>query len=457
MVNVRVLPLSMPAPTPASRRKPPLRCAAIWLGAWVALTATGAVLHWGTWIAPAEDPPVATFLGAGVFKHLGNLSTVPATPGWILVTRGGGLLGYDLWDTGHAITGAILAHGIAWAFWLALAAWLLRVRALIVSSPAPSRPDPARPAASTASPPANPARRRFLTDSALSAAALGSSATTAYATLAEPWDLRVARYAVSIRDLPPALRGLRVVFIADTHHGPRVPADFVRRAFRNALDLKPDVLALGGDYVHNGLYQVAPAAALISEFTKTAPCPVVGVLGNHDWYASGPAMSRELTAAGVRMLDNRFVYLDAASRTLRDEPSPPDESGRAACLCFAGLGDFYEDNTDPHAALMPVPRNVPRIVLAHNPDSSEHGNTLAPAADGRPHRIDLMLSGHTHGGQVRLPFIGPPIVPSRHGAKYAHGLNQSPLCPVITSAGVGLSLVPIRLGVPPEIVEITLT
>lgn len=444
----------MPAPPPASRLAWLTRRAALWIAAWAVLTATGAALHWGTWIAPAEDPPVATFLGAGVFKHLGNLSTVPATPGWILVTRGGGLLGYDLWDTGHAITGAVLAHGIAWAFWLALAAWVLRLRRRIIARPAAQ--------AGTAAP-ANPARRRFLTDSALSAAALGTSATTAYATLAEPWNLRVARYAVPIRDLPDALRGLRIVFVADTHHGPRVPADFVRRAFRTALDLKPDVLALGGDYVHNGLYQVAPAAALISEFTKSAPCPVVGVLGNHDWYASGPAMSRELTAAGVRMLDNRFVYLDAATRTLRDEPSPPAGSGaagdrgRVACLCFAGLGDFYEDNTDPHAALMPVPRSIPRIVLAHNPDSSEHGNTLAPAADGRPHRIDLMLSGHTHGGQVRLPFIGPPIVPSRHGLKYAHGLNQSPLCPVITSAGVGLSLVPVRLGVPPEIVEVTLT
>ncbi len=445
-----------PAPSRFPLRLPSrLRRATLWLSSWLILTTCGAALHWGTWIAPAEDPPVATFLGAGVFKHLGNLTTVPATPGWIVITRAGAFLGYDLWDTGHAITGAVLAHGFSWAFWLGIVAWCLLMRRRILSWSQPKRVTGHAAAAaqltSSAAPaaPTNPARRRFLTDATLATAALGSSATTAYATLAEPWDLRVARYTVPIRDLPASLRGLRIAFIADTHHGPRVPADFVRRAFRTALDLKPDILALGGDYVHNGLYQIAPAAALIGECTRTLTIPIIGVLGNHDWYASGPAMSRELKAVGVRMLDNRFVYLDAATRRLVEEPTKE-------CLCFAGLGDFYEDQTDPHAALMPVPRAIPRIVLAHNPDSSEHHNTLAPAADGLPHRIDLMLSGHTHGGQVKLPLIGPPIVPSQHGQKYAHGLNYSPLSPVITTAGVGLSLVPVRLGVPPEIVEVTL-
>jgi hypothetical protein len=92
---------------------------------------------------------------------------------------------------------------------------------------------------------------------------------------------------------------------------------------------------------------------------------------------------------------------------------------------------------------------MPRLLLAHNPDTAEQ---VKPTQ-----RVDLMLSGHTHGGQVYLPGLGTPVVPSSYGQKYAGGLCAGPTCPVIVSRGVGMALLPMRLGVPPEIGYLILT
>jgi predicted MPP superfamily phosphohydrolase len=92
---------------------------------------------------------------------------------------------------------------------------------------------------------------------------------------------------------------------------------------------------------------------------------------------------------------------------------------------------------------------MPRLLLAHEPDTAE-----LPQLN---HRVDLMLAGHTHGGQVKLPLLGTPVVPSAFGSKYAGGLVQGPAYPVLVSRGIGTSIVPVRWGVPPEVVVITLT
>ena len=98
-----------------------------------------------------------------------------------------------------------------------------------------------------------------------------------------------------------------------------------------------------------------------------------------------------------------------------------------------------------------LPREMPRILLSHNPDVAEEKDLLNYAP-----RIDLMLSGHTHGGQISLPFVGAPITPSRYGQKYAAGLVKSPLCPVYVSRGLGTTIIPMRLGVRPELAVIEL-
>jgi uncharacterized protein len=143
------------------------------------------------------------------------------------------------------------------------------------------------------------------------------------------------------------------------------------------------------------------------------------------------------------MITNGRVFLDAMDRELSVIPR------RAESLCIAGVDDLLEGSVDVESALRGVPEETPRVMLSHNPD-------VAEAAELIGKRVDLMISGHTHGGQVVLPIIGNPAIPSRYGQKYAYGRVRGPVCPVIVSAGVGMSLVPVRIGVRPEVVEITL-
>src|SRR5581483_3856010 len=106
---------------------------------------------------------------------------------------------------------------------------------------------------------------------------------------------------------------------------------------------------------------------------------------------------------------------------------------------------------DYAAALGALPAGMPRILLSHNPDVAEDRDFVEPKWRG-----DLMLCGHTHGGQVHVPGMGTPVVPSRYGQKYSQGLVQGPTCPVFICRGIGMSLMPVRFGVPPEIAVIEL-
>jgi predicted MPP superfamily phosphohydrolase len=427
---------------PAQRsRFPRLTAARPWLVAWVLLVASGVAVHWALWIAPRLDPPIDTFTHWGWLTRVSNVTSTFGAPGMIATTRVvGRLFPLDLLIT-------TISYGLAWAIWLTLL-WALVRAARKLAAPA------SRASGPSADAPPNPGRRRLIVGTAFAGGAAASSGTVAYAALVEPFRLGVTRYTVPIRGWPIELAGFRAVFIADTHLGPRVPAEHIRHAYELARDLKPDLLLFGGDYIHNGARYIQPAAALMRDMLPLAPAPLtgapgtpaLGVLGNHDWYADGPAMAAALNAIGVRTIDNARLFLDARTRTFTpDQPAGP-------CVCFAGVGDAWEGRVDYAAALADVRAEVPRIVLSHQPDTAEDGALYA-----RNLRVDLILSGHTHGGQVRLPLLGTPIVPSRFGQRYAYGLNPGPHCPVLTTSGVGMSIVPLRLSVPPEIVEITFT
>ena len=437
----------------AQPRPLPWRRWSRWLLVWAIFTTLGSLFHWAGWIVPHEDPTRTVFLGEGIWRPIGNLFAVAAAPGWIVVVKiVERLLGYNLSVT-------IIANGAAWAFWFALLAALLRARRYLARGPLPlpgaapasdtdTRNTPTQPSPQSASPsPINRSRRALLVNSAFAGGALTSTGAFAVGTALTPWQIVVARHRVPIKNLPPALVGLRLVQISDTHLGPRIPASHIQRAVALAIDLKPDVILLTGDYIHNGVAQIDRSAALMAPLC-TLGIPVLGTLGNHDWYADGKKMAAALTAIGVRMIDDDRVYLDAATRTITAVlPADP-----TSALCIAGLSDLWTAVPNPKAALDGVPLQMPRLLLSHHPDCAELP-ALSLAA-GR--RVDLMLSGHTHGGQVAIPLIGRPIVPSLYRQRYAHGLVQGPAFPVIISAGVGMSLIPIRLGVPPEVVLVEL-
>lgn len=411
-----------------AQRRVVLRFAS-WVGAWVLLTIVGAGVNAAAWWPQAAGGPAIDGI-----KPASNFFQLMAAPGWAVirvVTRG--------WPSSRVAV-HVAAHGMAWAGWLGVFAVALLVRRRWIGWVCPVR----HAGADTGATPALLSRRRFLVEAPGAAVGLVGACGAVRATLMDPWNLKVRTYRVTIRDLPPGLDGVRFVQLSDTHLGPRVPAAFIARAVRAAVALRPTVVLLTGDYIHNGSGHIAQAAALFQPL-RSAAIPTVAVLGNHDWYGDGPAMARALQGVGVRMVDNGRVYLDARARALTDELP------EAGSLCIAGVGDLLEDVVDADAALAGVPGHVPRLLLAHNPDTAEHAGLRRAG-----HRIDLMLSGHTHGGQVRLPLLGTPLIPSRYGRKYAGGLVQGPVCPVIVSRGIGMSLVPVRFGVPPEVVLIEL-
>lgn len=399
-----------------------IRITAVAAGSWLLLTVVAVLLHRFAWGAQPHDGLLDVWL-----LRASNIANLSMLPGWIfdaLLFGGSGVA---------SPIGVVVGCAIGSAVWIAggVGLWLTRARML---NPARSR---------RVAPAMDPARRRFLIDGAGAAAGLVTIGAGARASLVDPWDLHLRRDTIPIEGLPEELEGLRIIHICDTHLGPRVPASFIRRAVQMAADLRPDIAALVGDYVHDDIACIDDAARLFDPLIGAARIGTIGVLGNHDWYADGVAMRRALSERGVTMLSNQRIFIDSRRRVT--------DSG-AVALCVAGFADLTEERIDPAAALRDVPAEAPRIVLAHNPDTAED-----PLVAGeRGPRIDLMLSGHTHGGQVRLPFLGAPIVPSRYGQKYAEGLVRGPRCPVLVSRGVGMSILPVRFGVPPEVGEITL-
>jgi len=264
-------------------------------------------------------------------------------------------------------------------------------------------------------------------------------------------DLRVTAYRPALPRWPGDLP-LRIVALADIHACspwmmPERVADIVRRA--NALE--PDVIVLLGDYVSGIRWaEKVPDTVWAAELGKLrAPLGVHAVLGNHDWDEDHEALRRgtvpiaageALSAAGIPVYHNEVVALDAGGRR----------------LWLAGLGDqrtlpplekggLYRGLDDLPATLAQITDDAPVILLAHEPD-------IFPDV---PERVALTLSGHTHGGQVKL-FGRTPVVPSRYGSRYVYGHIHEAGRDLIVSGGLGYSFLPIRFGVPPEIVVVEL-
>ncbi len=391
--------------------------------------------------APQLDSPI----GHSV-KLIANIAQTLCLPAWLAIAV---VLGMPAAASapGIAASSALGVAGWAAAVWSALA---IR-RTMLRPTRAPATPPSTVPAPTTLRPALGTphlSRRALLVNAPFAVLTLGGCGSLGRATLVDPWWLEIRPYDIEIADLPPQLDGLRIAHISDTHLGPRIPAAFLRDAIARAVALKPDLALLTGDYINSGRRFIRPAAAVFEPLVSA--CPAVAVLGNHDWYGDAPAMRSALQSSGVTVIDNDRVFLDAASRAV-----VPHHHARHA-LCLAGVGDLVEDTIDLRRALRDVPPDMPRLLLAHNPDTAEHHDITGHRAPHAAPRIDLMLSGHTHGGQVRLPIIGTPIIPSDYGQKYAGGLVRGPACPVLVSRGIGMSLLPVRLGVPPEIPIITL-
>lgn len=243
----------------------------------------------------------------------------------------------------------------------------------------------------------------------------------------EVYDLEVNRYEIDITDLPPAFEGYRIGFLTDLH-----VASFMRRSlYTTAVDAlvadEVDLVLLGGDFVTWSRH--IPLMARVLTERLTAPDGVYAVLGNHDYWADADGVVAALTAKGVRFIVNRRIMLRRGD----------------AEIVLAGIDEVYRGRPDVAAALDGTEENVV-IAISHHPD-------IIDRLEGR--KIDLMVCGHTHGGQIRFPFLGALVVPSAHEWKYAAGFFREDRVLMYVSRGVG-AVPPLRILCRPEAAVFTL-
>ncbi len=295
-------------------------------------------------------------------------------------------------------------------------------------------------------------RRQFLRWAA-SLGAVGAAAFS-YGFLFEPlMRLKTTRYDLQPKQWPRGFE-LKIAVLADLHAcRPWMDVDRIASIVRETNALGADVILLLGDYVTGHRYVFEPVHS--SEWSKAlaelrAPLGVHAILGNHEWWddhavqregTGSPYARRALESVGIPVYENDAVQLSKAGQK----------------FWLAGLGDQLAylpsrhqrpgqriGADDLNGTLAKITDDAPIILMAHEPD-------IMPTV---PERIALTLSGHTHGGQVRL-FGWSPTVPSRYGNRYAYG-HVREQCDLVVSGGLGCSILPVRFGVPPEIVFVRL-
>jgi predicted MPP superfamily phosphohydrolase len=239
----------------------------------------------------------------------------------------------------------------------------------------------------------------------------------------------VERVLIPIKNLKPALEGFKIVQLSDFHLLPLTQPSQVRRAVEIANSLKPDLTVLTGDYVYREIEAMQTLSPILEGLN--ARHGVFACLGNHDHWMGVEAIKAGLRSARLPVLVNRGVLLPVGKDS----------------LYLAGLDDAWIGRPDLKSALQGAPDEVPVVLLAHEPDSAD-----IYTSDGR---ISLQLSGHTHGGQIRLPGIGALLLPYL-GHKYDMGLYQVKGMWLYTNRGIGVIFEPLRFNCRPEVSEFTL-
>jgi predicted MPP superfamily phosphohydrolase len=253
--------------------------------------------------------------------------------------------------------------------------------------------------------------------------------------------IEVTRREICLQSLPPAFDGLKIAQLSDIHLNEFTESFLLRKAIDQINRMQPDVVLLTGDYVS---YEIGPrkfsiksawqCAEILSELRSPHR---YAILGNHDVMLGRREVSEALSLNGIPVLNNAYLPLERANSR----------------IWLVGLDDPSCGHPDPETAIPVSIRNVtnePVIVMCHAPD---YGDTVVAHPAGKS--VGLMLSGHTHGGQVRLPFVGALELPPG-GRKYVEGWFRLGSMQLYVNRGIGTVGVPFRLGCPPEITLINL-
>jgi len=258
--------------------------------------------------------------------------------------------------------------------------------------------------------------------------------------------LSLSRLEVHLNRLPSLFDGLKVGQITDIHAGPLVSREQLRRGIDLMMVVRPDLVALTGDFLSGatkilwtsyGGFKQRHYEYCMEELSKiSAPLGVFAVLGNHDFW-SGKEVTGKIAAGlksiGVRVLRNEAVFLERGAER----------------LYLVGVDDYWEGSYNLAQSLRGIHEDSCRILLSHNPDVNEDIELSRS-------RIDCVISGHTHGGQIVLPFVGAPYLPSPFGQKYRAGLVSDGERQTYVSRGLGVFFAPVRLNCPPEVTVLTL-
>ncbi len=251
----------------------------------------------------------------------------------------------------------------------------------------------------------------------------------------EPTRLVVRTHTVQIKTWPHDMRPLRVACLGDIHGGaPFIDRDKLKAVVKLTNQQKPDIVVLLGDYVVMGVLGgkfMEPDAVADGLRGLEAPLGVYVILGNHDWWYDGPQVSQAFKRVGYTVLENQIAPIRVEGHT----------------LFIVGVEDEWTRRPDVVKVLKKVPVGEPTIVLAHNPDTFPR----------LPHVNGITFAAHTHGGQVRFPFMGAPIVPSRYRQRYVAGHVEEGAEQMFVTSGIGTSLLPLRFRVLPEVAVITLS
>ena len=250
----------------------------------------------------------------------------------------------------------------------------------------------------------------------------------------EPSRLIVHQETIQIDNWPKELSGLRIALIADIHSGaPFIDDNKLRTIVELTNQQNPDLIVLLGDYMAPNSWhsrRVEPEVTAAAMKNLHAPLGVYAVLGNHDWWYNGGKVRRAFEANGIPVLDDEVAEV----------------KWREVSFWLVGLADFWTRPQHVSETIAKVPEGATVIAITHNPD----------VFPGLPRSVPLLLTAHTHGGQVNLPLIGTPIVPSRFGRKYTAGHVFENGHHMFVTTGIGTSILPVRFRVTPEIVILTI-
>jgi predicted MPP superfamily phosphohydrolase len=271
-------------------------------------------------------------------------------------------------------------------------------------------------------------RREFIKRSLL----MGGGLLAAYPVMIERFTVQVNLYRIALPRLPEAFENFRIVHLTDFHCGYKASQAFFAGVIDKVGQIRKDAVVCTGDYIEGGKLQkskkqIDTIYPLLNRLH--APCGVYSVFGNHD-HRPG--------------FDRAEAWLSRIGQNMRHKVRAIEKKGQR--IWIGGAGDLIHDSPEIDALFRHIPEDECKILLEHNPDTADIEFKT---------RIDLMICGHTHGGQVRIPFIGAPVLPVRN-KKYDCGIIRTDRLQLFISRGIGSTILPLRLNCFPEIAVLEL-